>query len=101
MKKLHARRAPLVPLHDDSRGGNTPPQLIGWYNYRTGLILTANFGISMTGSKIAQRRVEALNRLVAKAKKDEGGIVSWLRQRMMRALAKLPLTNKLCDRMWS
>jgi hypothetical protein len=64
-------QAPLVALHDDFRGGNTPPQLIGWYNYRTGLILTANFGISMTGTKIAQRRVEALNRVVAQAKKEE------------------------------
>lgn len=63
--------APLVPLYDEYRGGNTPPQLIGWYNYRTGLILTANFGISMTGTKIAKRRLDALNVVVDRAKKEE------------------------------
>jgi hypothetical protein len=67
-------QAPIVPLYDEYRCGNTPPQLIGWYNFRTGLILTANFNISMTGTKIAQRRTQALNELIAKAKREAASV---------------------------
>jgi len=67
--------APLVPIFDEFRGKGVPSQLIGWYNFRTGLILTANFGISMTGTKIAKRRVDALNVLIANAKKEEASRV--------------------------
>ncbi len=53
----------LIPLYDEHRGNN-PPVLIGWFSAATGLILTAKFNISMTGTKIAAMRMRAVDKFI-------------------------------------
>lgn len=78
MKKRKRRRrnpTPYTPLEDRCTG-QPIPQLIGWYNFATGVILTPNFTPSLGGSeqkpnRAHDRRVRALDLRIKAAQRAQ------------------------------
>ena len=70
----HRQPTPYIPLVDNFTG-QPEPKLIGWYNFATGVILTANFNPSLGGSKSKpnlshDRRARALDARVKAAQEE-------------------------------
>ncbi len=77
MARRQIRRSqptPYIPLVDNFTG-QPEPKLIGWYNFSTGVILTARFTPSLGGSSSKpnlshNRRVRALDARVKAAQEE-------------------------------